>query len=167
MVPFVRKDYPEIIRLIGDLQTMTGPKSPILVAGSSWILNEGVLSDAETQFVGRKNRRLNILGILHADSYKQIPIKAITVAEWAIVPTPFQWHIRPDVQQCIQVLHDAFMDHWEISQDFEMLPQEYLLNDGVIVKIFHRIKSTSPEVEQLTLVRMKNRILKTNIQNNT
>ena len=167
VVPLVRKDYPEIIRLIGDLQTMTGPKSPILVAGSSWILNEGVLSDAETQFVGRKNRRLNILGILHADSYKQIPIKAITVAEWAIVPTPFQWHIRPDVQQCIQVLHDAFMDHWEISQDFEMLPQEYLLNDGVIVKIFHRIKSTSPEVEQLTLVRMKNRILKTNIQNNT
>ena len=160
VVPLVRKDYPEIIRLIGDLQNMTGPKSPILVAGSSWILNEGVLSDAETQFVGRKNRRLNILGVLHADSYKQIPIKAIMVAEWAIVPTPFQWHIRPDVQQCIQVLHDAFIYHWEISQDFEMLPQEYRLNEGVIVKIFHRIKATSPEVEKVTAEKMRTQILK-------
>lgn len=160
VVPVVRKDYPEMIRLIKDLQTITKAKSPILVAGSSAILNEEVLANAETQFMGRKNRRLNILGNLHADSYKEIPIKVIMTAEWAVVPTPFQWHIRPDVQQCVQVLHDAFMDHWEISQDFEMLPQQYRLNEDVIVKIFHRIKATSPEVEKATTEKMRTRVLK-------
>jgi len=167
IIPIVRTDYNEMLNLVKDLKVKTTPNSPILVAGSSWILNEGVLANAETQLVGRKNRQLNILGILHADSYKHIPIKELLKAEWVVVPSPFQWHMRPDVQQCVQVLHDAFIDSWEISKDFELTPKRYQLNDGVIVKIFHRIKSTSSEVEQLTLVRMKNRILKKIIHSNT
>ncbi len=160
IVPVVRSDYGEMVKLVKDLQQKTNSDSPILVAGSSGILNEGILIDAETQLMGRKNRRLKVMGILHADSYKHVPIQEILKAEWVIVPTPFQWHIRPDVQQCVEVLHDVFINKWEISSDFEMLPEHYLLSEGVNVYVFLRVRKTNDRVAKLTEVRMRNRILK-------
>lgn len=155
-----RKDFDEIKKLVSDLKKALPKNKKILVAGSSGILNESILMNAESQMVGRKKRNLNIIGILHADSYKHIPIKEIVEADLVIVPTPFQWHMRPDVQQCVQVLHDAFKKDWKISKDFKKLLLGYNLSGGVSVELFQRIRPTSEGVVSETEKMMRQRILK-------
>jgi len=156
----VRTDYDQVMLLVRNLRKIVGKEEKVLVAGSSGIMNEGLLINAESQLFGRKKRKLPVMGILHADSYKHIPIKEILNADWVVVPSPFQWHMRPDVQQCVEVLHDAFEKKWSISYDFEQLPETYPLSAGVSVKIYHRKRKTTQPVAQETEAKMRLRVLK-------
>lgn len=55
-------------------------------------------------------------------------------------------------------MFDAFIQNWEIAQDFKQLPVEFVLDKGVKVCIYQRIRPTSLETSVRTLSAMQQRI---------
>ncbi len=167
--PLVRKDYKEVIRLVDYLRSVSSPADPIYVAASSGTINDDILWHAErTQYENVidsqvdtfwENKGLNILHwVPFADSRDYYPLEKLLQSQYVVIATPFQYHLHPDEQKVVNVVVDAFEEDWELSQDFVRLPQQFALENQVVVTVYKRIRPTSLATTLHTLKAMQDYI---------
>lgn len=156
--PQVRSDYDEIVRLIFYLRSLAPHQEPIYVAASSRHLNWDLLRTAERTLFGRGETVLNILEIPEVDSYQFYaqPLETLLQAQYVLVATPFQHHLRLEKQQdVVKVVFVAFTENWEIARDFIGLPVQFQLANGIVVNVYKRTRATSLGTALRTLEAMK------------
>jgi hypothetical protein len=168
--PLERHDIPEITRLVQELRTIASPEDPILVAASSGILNDDILRHADSSlgqpssdpwWITAGNPRLNIVRPSQVDSRDFISLLPLLLMKYVVVASPFQHHLAVEEQDVVKVVHDAFLDEWELARDFNRLPVLFALDKGVDVFIFERKRPTSLKVAVMTLARMRSRVVPT------
>ena len=141
--PLVREDYDEIRRLVDYLRSVAASREPIYVASSSVYVNEDLIRHAERAIHGNARSTLNFLQTQHVDALDSYPLAALLEAQYVIVPTPWQTHLRMGEQDLIRVVGVAFADKWEITRDFEPLSVEFRFANGAIARIYKRAHATS------------------------
>jgi len=156
--PLVRKDYGTMVQLIEYLRNISQDKQAVYVASSSIILNNSLVIEGERQLYGRENGILNVLMTSDIDSRDFYPIQQLLEADYVIVATPFQHAVAPQEADVVKVVVDAFTDNSELAQDFERLPEQFVLENNVIVSIFRRSRLSSPETALHTLKTMQEQI---------
>lgn len=152
--PLYRPDYDEIVRLIAYLRSLGNTQSPIYIAASSSLLNNNLLESAEPS-LHKHQQNLNFLPVPQVDSRDFYPLDLLLQAQYVVVATPFQYHLRPNEQNAIKVVVDAFNNNWEIAQDFTPLPVQFKLENGTVVKVYKRLHETSLKTALLTLKSMQ------------
>jgi hypothetical protein len=155
--PLNRSDYDEIIRLVNYLSSVASAKEPIYVAASSIFLNQSILSEADL-ILNQPQHKLNILPSPDIDSRDYYPLEQLLQAQYLVVATPFQHHLRPEEQKVVKVVVDAFNNNWKIAQDFIRLPVQFSLANNAVVKVYKRLQKTSLETTLYTLKQMHNYI---------
>lgn len=155
--PLYRTDYDEVVRLIAYLRTVTPKQAPIYIAASSSLLNNNLLESADSS-LHKQKQKLNFLPVPQVDSRDFYPLDLLLQAQYVVVATPLQYHLRPNEQNVIKVVVDAFNDNWEIAQDFTRLPVQFRLANGTVVKVYKRLHETSLKTALLTLKSMQKHI---------
>jgi len=154
--PLKHPDYDELVRLVKYLTTVAPAKEPIYVAGSSELFNEHIIIAADSTL--QKPGRLNILYSPITDSGDYYPLETLLRAQYVVVATPFQRHLRAQEQDVVKVVVDAFAENWEFSKDFTRLPVQFTLANGAAVNVYKRLRTTSLETTVRTLAVMQERI---------
>ncbi len=157
-LPLVRQDYEEFSRLVSYLRQVSSEHQAIYVVGSSDILNQDVLRQAERQLYGQSNSILNVIGSPDVDSRDTYPLEGWLQTQFFVVASPFQYHLRPEDQDVVKVGLDAFRENWGFIQDFQRLPEQFILGNDVLVNIYHRSRPTSLGTVLQTLREMQSRI---------
>jgi len=152
--PLIRDDYNEIVRLIVYLRSVTSSEEPIYVIDSSSTMNYDLIYKGEQELFGRDNLKLNILVTPQVDSRDYYPVEMLLKAQYIIVTIPFQHHLKVGEQNVVKVVYDAFIEKWEISQDFVELPEQFILSGGKNLKIFKRIRATSDDAAIQFFIKM-------------
>ena len=87
------------------------------------------------------------------------------MSQYAVVAVPFQQVLLSDEQvlrsheqDVVKVVYDAFTQSWEISQDFQELPEQFQLENGVTVRVYQRIRPTAIATAVKTLDAMQKQI---------
>lgn len=152
--PMVRADYSEVVRLVAHLRDRVPPGAPIYVVDSSYKMNADLLAKAEQNLYGRSSTQLNILASPIIDSRDNYPLESLLNAQYVIVSTPPQYHLKPEEHEVMGVTYEAFSHDWEIARDFQRLPETFHLAGGTVLTIYQRVQPTSP----ITAVRTFNRM---------
>ncbi|MDB9528818.1 hypothetical protein PN498_22690 [Oscillatoria sp. CS-180] len=156
--PMIRSDYNEVNDLITFLRSIGANNEPIYVAASSMTLNPSIVMEGEKQLFGRQQSKLNILHVPHVDSRDFYPLEALLKAHYLLIAVPFQHHMSAEEQDVVKVVFDAFTETWDISQDFRILPEQFVLEGGVTIHIYERIRRTSLEAALKSLQLMQEKI---------
>src|SRR5271157_320699 len=150
--PTVRSDVPEMGRMLsvldGYLQKSDGR---VYVLASSVILNSEILQNASISLplTFRSQDRV-IARCSHVDKRDGFP-KALLKAEFVIVTSPIQYHLRPADQQVIVIPAESFLNQTDIGKAFELLPESFLLENGTRTLLFRKKRPINPtEVAQLS-----------------
>ncbi len=141
--PLVRSDYDEVAGLITYLREITTVDEPIYVVDSSVVMNYDLIEQAEQAIYGRDQTKLTVLDTPQIDSRDFYPLEQLLGAKYLILSTPFQHHLPPDQQNVVRVVYDAFIEKWDISQDFSNLPIELNLDRETTLKIYKRTRTTT------------------------
>ena len=135
--PLVRSDLPEIDRLL-DVLSAAKPAS-IYVAASSEILNWDTLQ------VRCQIRHRDLCPRLETtadiDARDGFP-HAILDADYVVLATPTQYHVRPEDQQVVGLIARDIRERRGIGASFEALPHQFTLMRGVRVQVFRRLAPT-------------------------
>ena len=149
----------EISALVAYLREVGGPGARVVVGASSERLNYDLLANAEaTLFPGA--RRLLLSTTPQVDSLGLLPTAEFLDADFVIVATPIQHHIAVGRQRVIEVVVAAFDRRWEVSNDFELLPREFLLPPtaqhryGVEIRVYRRLRPASLDTARRTAERV-------------
>lgn len=160
--PLRHPDYDEIVRLVEYLRSVAGARDPIYIAASSELFNDSIVVSADTVIADDRplpqQEQLNVLPSPTTDSGDFYPLENLFQAQYVVVASPFQHHLRVEEQDVVRVVVDAFSENWEIAQDFTHLPVEFALTNGAVVSVYQRSRSTSRETAQRTLIAMQNYI---------
>jgi hypothetical protein len=139
-VPLYRSDVKEVARLVNFLRTNSTKDKAIYVAASSQILTSDTLIAAEQQIYGTK--QLKILRTSNIDSRDTYPLNELLKSHFIVVATPIQYHLPAQEQKVVTVAVEAFEKSWSFANDFQKIPVEFFLENGVNVKIYQRIRET-------------------------
>ena len=150
-LPLVRKDYAEFARLIHYLRAINQRGKTIYIVASSDVLNQDLVREAESQLFGRENVELSVFPSPDIDSRDTYPLEGLLKADVVIVANPFQSMLRPEEQEVVEVAFETFTENWVFARDFELLPMQFILGDGVIVRFYQRLRPTFVETALLTL----------------
>ncbi|HBC72753.1 TPA: hypothetical protein DCZ90_03015 [Candidatus Amesbacteria bacterium] len=151
--PLVRTDYDQIVQLVAYLRTITTASDPIYVVDSSLIMNDDLLFEAD-KILNTDGPKLHILISPQVDSRDWLPLQDLLQAEYVVLSQPFQHHLPESKQKVVSVVYTAFMDNWDIAKDFLPLPRTFDLAGGVRLRIYHRIRPTSPEIAEKTAIQI-------------
>lgn len=164
--PLVRSDYGEVVKLVEFLRKLAPDEEPIYIAGASNSFNANILRQANRQLNPPEGWwKLNTIGRPQIDSRDSYPLPELLQAQYAAVATPFQQVLpgdeqvlRSHEQDVVKVIYDVFTQNWEISRDFQLLPQQFKLENGVTVSIYRRIRPTDTGTAFRTLYAMQQQI---------
>lgn len=148
-------DYYEVLGLTRYLRLRADRHAPIVVAASSGLLNYDLLRSADGLLASGFEDRLNIAPTPQVDT-EPAPAAYLLRAEYVVVATPFQHHLRPEAQDVVRATVEPFTAGWPLADDFEPLPRTFALSDGVQVRVFHRIRTSSLETANDTARRVQN-----------
>ncbi|WP_416670744.1 hypothetical protein [Egbenema bharatensis] len=155
--PFVRQNYNEVIELMQFLRQLTPNGEPIFVVHTGPLPNH--LLRAAEQTVYGEERVLTLRGGSVIDSIGYYSLRELLEAEYVVLTEPFvAWH--EGQQDTAKVVVDAFTQEWEITQDFEPLPEQFDLRDGITARIYRRIQPTSIDRAVRTLHAMQTEVNK-------
>lgn len=155
--PLVRNDYNTVAQLIAYLRTVTKGKATYVVASNS-VLNPDMVKNAERILYGRQAARLRVLTVPEIDSRDFYPLEPLLKARFVVLLTPFQHHLAVKNQEVMKTVYDAFTKHWAISRDFAALPARFVLENGTVVHVYRRIRTTSSETALQTLLAIQERV---------
>ena len=131
--PLVRPDLAEIERLIEMLDQLKPER--VYVVASSEILNWSTLN------IGcRVNHRdicQHIAVTADIDARDGFP-KDLLQADYVVVATPIQYHVRPEDQQVVGLVAQQIIQHAGIGSSFESVPGQFTLMNGVQARIYRR-----------------------------
>lgn len=160
--PLQYQDYDEIIRLVNYLHSVNSSNEAVYIAASSEIFNDSIIRSANKEINANftESNQLNILFSPITDSGSNYPLGELLQAQYVVLATPFQHHLRVSEQQVAKVVFDAFTENWEITQDFALLPARFSLKDGTIIRIYRRSRPTSVKTALQTFKAMQDHINK-------
>lgn len=169
--PLARPDYPEVMRLMNYLRQRAG-REPVYVVGNQRLqITSSMVKMAEWMDYGQNKSILNILRVPQVDSRDFYPLEPLLQASYVVVPDPLsrypgalteatvvgEW--LPDQEHdVVTVVADAFNQGWAIAQDFHLLPEQFVLEHGEVVRIYERSRPTSLTTALQTLAMMQQRI---------
>jgi len=141
--PLTNPDYERVKSLVAFLRNTGGPDSQVYVVDSSQNMNSDMLRLAEQKLYGRQDIYLEVLYVPIIDSRDAYPLEELMRADFVVVSTPPQVHLQPQNQKIVLSMHDAFLDGWEIAQDFRKLDFQLVFKDGSQLSVYQRIRPTS------------------------
>lgn len=156
--PQIRSDYAEVERLVETLHQNLPQAAQVYVVDSSYKMNSDLLRKAEQARYGKDQALLNILDSPIVDSRDRYPLEELLKAQVVILSTPLQTHLRPEEQDVVSAVYNAFTEDWEIARDFELLPEAFNLADDTVLRIYRRTRPTSLETALRTFDQMKAQI---------
>jgi hypothetical protein len=162
----VRSDYGEVLKLVEFLRKIAPNEEPIYIAGASNNFNANILRQANRKLNPPEGWwKLNAIGRPQIDSRDTYPLPELLMSQYAVVATPFQQVLPTDEQvlrsgeqDVVKVVYDAFTQNWEIARDFQPLPEQFNLENGVIVRVYRRIRPTAIGTAVKTLDAMQQQI---------
>ncbi|MCW6051171.1 hypothetical protein K4039_13990 [Lyngbya sp. CCAP 1446/10] len=165
--PLVRSDYGEVVKLVEFLRKLAPDEEPIYIAGASNSFNANILRQANRKLNPPEGWwKLNTIGRPQIDSRDTYPLPELLQAQYAAVATPFQQVLpgdeqvlRSHEQDVVKVVYDAFTQNWEIARDFQLLPEQFKLENGVTVSVYRRIRPTDTGTAVRTLYAMQQQIV--------
>ena len=164
--PLVRSDYGEVVKLVEFLRKIAPNEEPIYIVGASNSFNANILRQANRKLNPPSGWwKLNTIGRPQIDSRDTYPLPELLMSQYAVVAVPFQQVLLSDEQvlrsheqDVVKVVYDAFTQNWEISQDFQELPEQFQLENGVTVTVYQRIRPTAIATAVKTLDAMQKQI---------
>ncbi|MCU0543096.1 MAG: hypothetical protein MUE44_13140 [Oscillatoriaceae cyanobacterium Prado104] len=165
--PLVRSDYDEVLKLVEFLRKLAPDREPIYIAGASNNFNANILRQANRRVNPPEDWwKLNAIGRPQIDSRDTYPLPELLQAQFAVVAEPFQQVLPEDEQvlrsgeqDVVKVVYDAFTQNWEIARDFQLLPEQFKLENNVTVSVYRRIRPTSIPTAVRTLAAMQRQIV--------
>jgi hypothetical protein len=152
--PLRQSGYDETARLVKYLRSISDEGQSVFVVDSSGVMNSDMLAGAE-QILYPDDPRLDILGSPQVDSRDYYPLETLLMADYIVLSTPLQRHLAIEEQGVVSTIYDAFVDQWEISRDFKMLPMHFSLDSGVETNIYKRKRETLLGTAIRTLYRIQ------------
>ncbi len=165
--PLVRSDYGEVVKLVEFLRKLAPNEEPIYVVGASNSFNANILRQANRKLNPPEGWwKLNTIGRPQIDSRDTYPLPELLQSQYAVVAVPFQQVLPTDEQvlrsreqDVVKVVYDAFTQNWEIARDFQLLPEQFKLENGVTVSVYRRVKTTDTATAVRTLEAMQRQIV--------
>ncbi len=149
--PPFRDDLGALRSLVDRLRTTCGRDRPVFVVSSSYTLNSDLLVQAERQFYGRWNTRLEVLKTPEVDTRDSYPVSLFLDTRCAVVAMPVQLHLQPEEQHLLSVSYTMFRDRIGVASDFEPDQETFGLRWRVKVLVFRRVRATSLDAGLETL----------------
>ena len=165
--PLVRSDYDEVVKLVEFLRKLAPNEEPIYIAGASNNFNANILRQANRKLNPPEGWwKLNTIGRPQIDSRDTYPLPELLQSQYAVVAVPFQQVLPTDEQvlrsheqDVVKVVYDAFTQNWEIARDFQLLPEQFKLENGVTVSVYRRVRPTDTATAVRTLDAMQRQIV--------
>jgi hypothetical protein len=165
--PLVRSDYDEVVKLVEFLRKLAPNEEPIYIAGASNNFNANILRQANRKLNPPEGWwKLNTIGRPQIDSRDTYPLPELLQSQYAVVAVPFQQVLSTDEQvlrsheqDVVKVVYDAFTQNWEIARDFQLLPEQFKLENGVTVSVYRRVRPTDTATAVRTLEAMQRQIV--------
>ena len=165
--PLVRSDYDEVVKLVEFLRKLAPNEEPIYIAGASNNFNANILRQANRKLNPPEGWwKLNTIGRPQIDSRDTYPLPELLQSQYAVVAVPFQQVLPTDEQvlrsheqDVVKVVYDAFTQNWEIARDFQLLPEQFKLENGVTVSVYRRVRATDTATAVRTLDAMQQQIV--------
>jgi hypothetical protein len=152
--PLYREDYDEIKNLVNYLRRTAGRDGYIYIVDSSTLMNSDIVHNAElSQY--KDNSFLQILHSPQVDSRDFYPLDSILRADYIVITTPFQCHLREEEQKVVKFTFDAFSKEWIISRDFQKLPEQFHLMGRAVLSVYKRQSISSLETILSTFDQMQ------------
>jgi hypothetical protein len=126
----------------------------LVVSGSSRI-NDDILRTADEVQYGTSGQRLVYVVSPTLDVFNGRPLDQLLSAQWVILAEPLEYFWQPEHQRLVTWLHRAFVDDWDISRDFERLPETFRFSEDVTVTVYRRVRQTPVETATRTLQAMQ------------
>jgi hypothetical protein len=150
--PLVRNDVPELIRMFSVLDRYFEKSDGrvYVLAASHTFSYDTLLNAAISLPVPFNSTDRVITHCPHVDKRDGFPRELLN-AQFVLVATPVQYHLRPADQQVIGVPVESFLNQTDIGRAFEKLPESFVLENGARVLLFRRARPIEPaEVAQLS-----------------
>ncbi|WP_333345688.1 hypothetical protein [Microcoleus sp. B3-A4] len=165
--PLVRSDYDEVVKLVEFLRKLAPNEEPIYIVGASNNFNANILRQANRKLNPPEGWwKLNTLGRPQIDSRDTYPLPELLQSQYAVVAVPFQQVLPTDEQvlrsheqDVVKVVYDAFTQNWQIARDFQLLPEQFKLENGVTVSVYRRRRPTDTATAVRTLEAMQRQIV--------
>ena len=165
--PLVRSDYDEVVKLVEFLRKLAPNEEPIYIVGASNNFNANILRQANRKLNPPEGWwKLNTIGRPQIDSRDTYPLPELLQSQYAVVAVPFQQVLSTDEQvlrsheqDVVKVVYDAFTQNWEIARDFQVLPEQFKLENGVTVSVYRRVRPTDTATAVKTLDAMQRQIV--------
>ena len=165
--PLVRSDYDEVVKLVEFLRKLAPNQEPIYIVGASNNFNANILRQANRKLNPPEGWwKLNTIGRPQIDSRDTYPLPELLQSQYAVVAVPFQQVLPTDEQvlrsheqDVVKVVYDAFTQNWEIARDFQLLPEQFKLENGVNVSVYRRMRPTDTATAVRTLDAMQRQIV--------
>jgi hypothetical protein len=165
--PLVRSDYDEVVKLVEFLRKLAPNEEPIYIVGASNNFNANILRQANRKLNPPEGWwKLNTIGRPQIDSRDTYPLPELLQSQYAVVAVPFQQVLSSDEQvlrsheqDVVKVVYDAFTQNWEIARDFQLLPEQFKLENGVTVSVYRRMRQTDTATAVRTLDAMQRQIV--------
>jgi len=149
--PLIRNDQSQIAALVAYLNQIMPQGSQLYVDSSSLILNDDVIRNS-CRYLNLPQTRIcnNIIFASNVDLRDGLP-RQLPNADFILVPSPAQTHLRPIDQRVIWILANQLMDKNSLGSAYTVLPEQFTLDGGVNVKVLKRTKPlTSAELQSLS-----------------
>lgn len=164
--PLKRNDISEILRLNKYIYQLAAPKQELVyIVAASNQLNASIINNTSRIIEPENWWKLRAISKPHIDSRDTYPLPELLSTQYVLLPQPFQGVLLTDEQvlkqgeqDVVKVVYDAFNENWQIAQDFQKLPEQFTLDNGIIVNIYQRIKPTDLPTTINTFQEMKKRI---------
>lgn len=138
----VRDDFDEVLALVKDLEMLVRPGDSIYVVASSITLNHDVIADAEMRNGSRI--QLPLLAAPEIDGRDAPPFDVLGQADLIVMADPFQHHL-PSGQRVVESVHSLLDQAW-FADEYMQVSREYLLGDGVRVRVLRRRGAAHPAI---------------------
>lgn len=143
--PLIRNDQAQISSLVKYLDQTMPQGTTLYVDASSLVLNDDVIRNS-CRYLSLPQIRVcnNIIFASNVDLRDGLP-RQFPNADFILVPSPAQTHLRPIDQRVIWVLGQQLMDKNSIGAAYTTLPVKFTLDGGVIVNILKRNRPLTPD----------------------
>jgi hypothetical protein len=146
--PLVRHDLPELLRLASYLDDRVAdePGAKVYVVASSKLFTADILRYLEVSLglPAPHGNRQYVLPTHHVDRRDGFP-SPLLEADYVLVASPIQYHLRPEDQQVVGLPAASFLQGQNIARAFARQPEEFHLDQGVTVFVYRKVRPVKPE----------------------
>lgn len=139
MLPAKRTDTDEILALKRKLDTTVYEGDTLGVLASSFTLNEDILKNAEPS-LGEKSIRDNYIVSLPQVDSRDRDLSPLYTVNYVLAAIPAQTHLAEGSQTVVTEAVNSFANYTDIANAYEEIPECETVIDGIVVKLFHRVR---------------------------